>query len=85
MGISFGEFNSMFSQVYIKGKRLEHVSLGGYAMFISEDSFNKGGDEVTFIKRVEDVALNYYREQGYTQGKLYIGHVFRWYGSEIPP
>ena len=56
--------------MYIKGKRLDGVAPGGFAMFISEDSFNKGGDEVTFLKRVEDVALNYYREQGYTEGKF---------------
>ena len=37
-------------------------------MFISEDSLG-GDEEVTFLKRVEDVALNYYKEQGYPEGR----------------
>jgi hypothetical protein len=47
---------------------VQGVAPGGFAMFISGETVNDNPDEVTFLKHVEDLALEHYRQQGYTEG-----------------
>ena len=47
---------------------------GGFPLFISEDSYTGAeNDHVTFMKRVEDVALQHYAKNGYPNGEWFIG------------
>ena len=48
---------------------------GSFPIFISDDSFTADGagdSGVTFMMRVEDVALKHYTRQGYLQGMYLV-------------
>ncbi len=41
---------------------------GEARMWVSKDSYTMDNDEVTLIKRVEDVVLMHFRDSGYPNG-----------------
>ena len=59
-------------QVTIEGRQLAVPGVG--MQWCTEDSVTAGGGEVTFIKRVEDVALRHYSIAGYPEG-LYFYYI----------
>lgn len=56
-------------QITIEGTQCPHSMPGEGRMWVSRDSYSNDREEVTLIKRVEDVVLVHFRDNGYPKGR----------------
>lgn len=54
--------------VTILGRQLPHTVTGSTPLYVSPESYQEDFENVTVFKRVEDVAIRYYADNGYPEG-----------------